>query len=277
MRKIKNHIYMESKFIGFHLGMVATNEGALLIDCPLKVEEAKEWLSLAGEYAKPRYLAFLDAHPDRVLGARSLDLPLIAQDRTLEMIREWSDTFKGNLHPIGAESDRLKRVTGVHRVAPEITFSERMVTHLGGIEIQFLHRPGPQPGSAWIVVPEKKTAFIGDAVTPDEPPYIGVANLKRWMDGLDELRQSPMEDFTLLSSQGGPIDREHINAMARFIRKVEYRLEKIAEEDLDEQQIGQLAEELIEDFKPSNARHDQAILCLQVGLADLASSDSLYA
>lgn len=277
MRKIKNHIYLENKFIGFHLGMVATSAGSLLIDCPLKVEEAKEWLSLAGEYAKPRYMVFLDAHPDRVLGARSLDLPIIAQDRTLEMIREWSDTFKGNLHPIGAEADRLKRVTGVHRAAPEITFSERMITHLGGIEIHFLHRPGPQPGSAWIVVPEKKVAFIGDAVTPNEPPYIGVANLKRWMDGLDELRESPMEDYTLLSSQGGPIDREQVNTMARFIRKVEYRLQKIAEEDLDEEQVGQLADELINDFKPLNARRDQALFCLQVGLIDLASSDSLYA
>ena len=91
MRKIRNHIYLENKFVGFHLGMVATSEGSLLIDCPLKVEEAKEWLSLAGEYAKPRYMVLLDAHPDRVLGARSLDLPIIAQDRTLEMIREWSE------------------------------------------------------------------------------------------------------------------------------------------------------------------------------------------
>ena len=47
MRKIKNKVYVESKFTGFHLGMVNTKEGLLLIDCPLKVDEAKEWLKHA--------------------------------------------------------------------------------------------------------------------------------------------------------------------------------------------------------------------------------------
>lgn len=271
MRKIKNKIYIESKFIGVQLGMIVTNEGLLLIDCPMKVDEAKEWLNVAAEYGKPRYLALLDAHPDRVMGARSIDIPLIAQDRTLESIRELSDTYKGGLHPIGAEADRLKRVTGVQRAAPEISFSNQMNIHLGKSEIQFLHRPGPRPGSAWILLLDKKVAFIGDAVAVDEPPYLGAANLQRWMDGLDELRGSTMEAYTLVTSQGGPIRRENINDMARFLRKVEHRLEKVVAEGLDEEQVGQLAADLMDDFKVSHSRRDQALLRLQTGLLDLVS------
>ena len=272
MRKIKTKVYIESKFVGVQLGLVVTNEGLLLIDCPLKVDDAKEWLSFAAEYGTPRYVALLDAHPDRVMGARSIDIPLIAQDRALETIRELSDTFKGGLHPIGAEADRLKRVTGVQRAAPEISFSNQMNIHLGKSEVQFLHRPGPRPGSAWVLVLDKKVAFIGDAVALDEPPYLGTANLQHWMDGLDELRGATMEAYTLVTSQGGPIRREDINAMARFIRKVEHRLEKVGAGGMDEKQVGAFAADLIGDFKVTNARRDQALLRLQAGLLDLASA-----
>jgi cyclase len=273
MRKIKNKVYIESKFIGVHLGMVITTEGLMLVDCPLKVDETKEWLSVVGEYGRPRYMALLDAHPDRVLGARAIDIPLIAQDRTLEAIREWSDTFKGSAHPIGAEADRLKRVTGVQHAAPGVAFSEQMDIHLGGVNFNFIHRPGPQPGSTWILLPKEKIAFIGDTVVLDEPPYIGNANLTRWMDALDELRGASMASYTLVSSQGGPITRDDLNAMARFLRKVEHRLERLAEGNGDEEQVSPLAAELLDDFNTPGPRHDQALLRLQVGLLDLTSGD----
>jgi glyoxylase-like metal-dependent hydrolase (beta-lactamase superfamily II) len=274
MRKIKKQVYIESKFTGVHLGVVRTHEGLMLIDCPLKSEEGKEWFAQLSEYGVPRYLVLLDAHPDRVLGARAMELPLIAQDRTLETIREWADTFKGSLHPIGAESDRVKRITGVQRSAPEITFSKQMRIHLGEVIFEFLHRPGPQAGSSWILLPEEKVAFIGDTVAVDEPPYFGNANLERWLESLDELRSYPLEEYTLISSQGGPLNREEINAMARFLRKVEHRLQRVLNEKLNEQEIGLLAEELLEDFQVQGGRRDQMLLRLQAGLVDLASAES---
>ena len=258
------------------LGLVITKQGLLLIDCPLRPEDAKEWLISVSDLGRPRYLALLDAHPDRVLGARGIDIPIIAQDRALETIRDWADTYKGNQHPIGAESDRLKRMTGVQRAAPEITFSGQMDVHLGEMTFQFLHRPGPQPSSTWIVLPKEKTAFIGDTVVIDEPPYIGNANLKRWMMALDELRGSTMAGYTLICSQGSPVKREEINAMARFLRKVEHRLKKVFGEGMDPKQVAQLAEELLDDFDTPGTRRDQALLRLQVGLLDLVSSEGLH-
>ena len=273
MRKIKKKIYTESKFIGVHLGMVITTDGVLLVDCPLKVDETKEWLSIVPEFGTPRYMVLLDAHPDRVLGARIVDIPLVAQERTLETIREWADTFKGGAHPIGAEADRLKRVTGVQRSAPEIVFSTQMEIQLGDIRFNFVHRPGPQAGAAWILLPEEKVAFIGDSVVLDEPPYIVKADLSGWIDSLDELRGPPMSDYTLISSQGGPVKRDDVNATARFLRKALHRLERLSGGDRDDEQLDLCAAELIEDFKPPAPRYDQALLRLKVGLSDLRSGD----
>jgi glyoxylase-like metal-dependent hydrolase (beta-lactamase superfamily II) len=273
MRKIKNKIYSESKFTGVHLGMVITTEGLLLVDCPLKVDEVNEWLSIVGEYGKPRYMVLLDAHPDRVLGARAIDIPIIAQDRTLETIKDWADTFKGSLHPIGADADGLKRITGIQRAAPEMVFLDQMDIQLGEIFFKLIHRPGPQPGSSWILLQKEKVAFIGDTVVLGEPPYIGKADLSHWMESLDELRGSSMSSYTLVSSQGGPIKRDDINAMARFLRKVEHRAKRLTGRSVDEEKVGVLAAELLEDFKPPAPRYDQALRRLQVGLADFCFRD----
>ena len=195
MQKIVPNVYLENKYIGVNLGIVVIGKELLLVDSPLHAEEVNEWFKVVSERGRPKFLVLLDSHPDRVLGSLNLTLPAIAQDQTLQTIREWADTFKGNAHPIGAEADQLKRITGVNNAIPEITFSERMVIHIGVKEIVFLHRPGPRPGSMWMVIPDLSVVFVGDTVTIDEPPYVGVSVLEPWLNSLDELRGSDMKSY----------------------------------------------------------------------------------
>jgi len=197
-----------------------------------------------------------------------LTLPAIAQDQTQENIHEWADTFKGNAHPIGAEADQLKRITGVNNALPEITFSERMIIHMGGKEIVFLHRPGPRPSSIWMVIPDLSVVFIGDTVTMDEPPYVGVSVLDAWLNSLDELRGSDMKSYTLISSCGGRIDRKDINHMARFLRKIQSRVAKLENGKNRDEEIERLAIDLMGDFKIRPSREDLILKRLITGLLD---------
>ncbi|MCK5318276.1 MAG: MBL fold metallo-hydrolase, partial [Anaerolineales bacterium] len=227
-----------------------------------------EWWKVVSERGRPKFLILLDSHPDRVLGSRTLKLPAIAQDQTLKTIREWADTFKGNAHPIGAEADLLKRITGVNNAIPEITFSERMVIHMGGKEIIFLHRPGPRPGSMWMVIPDLSVVFVGDTVTIDEPPYVGVSDIEAWLNSLDELRGSDMKSYTLISSCGGRINRKDINHMARFLRKVQSRVEKLNDEKSRNEEMERLAIDLMGDFSIRAMREDLILKRLKTGLLD---------
>jgi hypothetical protein len=93
------------------------------------------------------------------------------------------------------------------------------------------------------------------------------------MDSLDEIRGSSMSPYTLISSQGGPVKRDDVNATARFLRKVERRLERLSKGDVDDEQLELIAAELIQDFKTPGPRYDQALLRLKVGLSDLCSGD----
>ena len=268
MQKIATNVYLENKYLGVNLGLVVIGQELLLIDSPLHTEDVKEWFKVASERGRPKFLVLLDSHPDRVLGSRTLTLPAIAQDQTLQTIREWADTFKGNAHPIGAEADQLKRITGVNNAIPEITFSERMVIHMGGKEIVFLHRPGPRPGSMWMVIPDLSVVFIGDTVSIDEPPYVGVAVIETWLSSLNELRGPDMKSYTLISSCGGRIDRKDINHTARFLRKVQSRVEKLEDGKNRDEEIERFAVDLMGDFSIRSIKQDLILKRLKTGLLD---------
>ena len=271
MRRIAPNVYLETKYPGVQLGAVVTDDGLFLIDSPARADDGRDWLVALSEYGKPRYLALLDSHPDRVLGARIFDFPIVAHDWTLETMSNWTDSFKGSARPIGAEVDSLKRITSVRKAVPELAFSDQMVIHLGDRPINLLHRPGPTPGSIWVVFPEAKVAFIGDAVTVAEPPFLGEADIEYWLTSLDDLRKGRMRSYKLISSRDGPIKPENINDMARFLRKIPWRLERLAEAGAPPEEAGDLASELMKDFKVPKARHDQVLLRLEVGLTRLYS------
>ena len=268
MQKLAPNVFLETEFIGVNLGLVVTGEGLLLVDSPLHTEDVNEWWKVVSERGRPKLLILLDSHPDRVLGSRTMKLPAIAQDQTLKTIKEWADTFKGNAHPIGAEADQLKRITGVNSAIPEITFSERMVIHMAGKEIVFLHRPGPRPGSMWMVIPDLSVVFVGDTVTIDEPPYVGASVIEAWLNSLDELRSSDMKSYTLISSYGGRIDRKDINHMARFLRKVQSRVEKLENGKNRDEEIERLAIDLLGDFSIRSIQEDLILKRLKTGLLD---------
>ena len=271
MRKLARYVFLENEYIGVHVGLISVNGSLLLVDAPLLVDEAREWLEVISRKGRPRYLAFLDNHPDRVLGAINYDIPIIAQNATMEKMRGWSDTFKGGAHPIGADADQLKRIVGVQKVVPDLTFSGEISIFLNELELTFLHRPGPQDGSMWIVIPSVKTIFIGDFVTVSQPPYFGAADTDRWLQGLDELRSSPLATYKIISSRDGPVERADINDMARFLRKIPPRLKDLTGGENDEVVARKHASSLLKSFPVPAVYNDIAHTRLTSSFLDLHS------
>jgi glyoxylase-like metal-dependent hydrolase (beta-lactamase superfamily II) len=269
MRKITSDVYIENKVLAVHLGLIRINGKTMLIDCPIRLEDGRAWLHEALEYGEAVYTILLDHHPDRVVGARDLQMPLVGHSSTSQIMATKSDSFKGSAHPIGAETDRLKRVTGISRSIPNLTFSDTMTIRLGKGEVEVWHRPGPMEGSIWVVFHKQEVIFIGDAVTVDEPPFIGEANIPAWLETLDDMRSAKLRSYRLISSRDGEIDREQINSMARLLRKVQLRIERLENVDEPGAVFDKIAAELLNDFSLSGTRRDRANLRLRVGVEDL--------
>lgn len=269
MRKITTGIYTENKYPSVQLGVIVSDDGLLLIDNPIRLEDGRSWLSQVSEYGKAHYVVLLDHHPDRVVGARDLNIPLIGHQFTRQYLASRSDSFKGNTHPIGAETDRLKRITGLTRSIPDLSFKHKMKIRLGKLEIEFWHNPGPTPGAIWVVNHKRKTLFIGDTVTVDEPPYVGAADIDGWLESLVFLRSSRLNGYRFITSRDGIIKREQINSMARFVRKVQIRVERLGELDDLEGASNNAASEVLKGYKLSGTRADIAHFRLKVGFEDL--------
>lgn len=271
MRKLARHVFLENEYVGVHVGLISVDDSLLLVDAPLLVDEAREWLEVISGKGRPRYLAFLDSHPDRVLGAINYDIPIIAQYGTMDEMRGWSDTFKGGAQPIGADADQFKRIVGVQKVVPDLAFSNEMSLYLNELELTFLHRPGPRDGSMWLLIPSAKAVFVGDFVTVSQPPYFGAADIDRWLKGLDNLRDSPLRDYKIISSRDGLVKRDDINNMARFLRKIPLRLKDLTGGEGDEEIARKHASALLKSYALPAVYEDIAHLRLTSSLIDLHS------
>ena len=271
MREIVKGVFLQEGYPGVRLGAVVADGEALLIDSPLRIEDGREWLAEIGSRGRPRFLVLLDDHPDRVYGARSFDLSLIAQTQAREAIAAWPDPVRSTTHLQGAEADRLKRVSGLGRAIPHVGFETELELQLGSHTVEILHRPGPRPGSAWVVLPWARVVFVGDTVWAQEPPYLGEAQLEAWLEALAELRSAAFARFKIVSARDGLVRREAIVAMASFLRKVAHRMERLQAREEDEETAGRLAPQLVRGFRIPVARREQAMLRLRSGLEHLYS------
>lgn len=269
MRELLSGIFVENRYPGVLVAAVSGASGVVLIDSPLRGEDAREWLSAVRTKGPPRYLVLLDYHPDRVLGARELDLPIVAHDIARQVMASWPDTFKGSLSPVGSETDRLKRVAGVHDLVPELTFTEEMKLLLEDREVVLRHAPGPTPASICVLVPRSRLAFIGDLVSLGEPPFLSDARLEAWVETLDGLRRLAQQGYKLISSRDGRIAPDGVTRMAAWLKRLSTRLSKMAEQEQADEAISRMALSLLEGFRVPAARRDQALLRLRVGLENL--------
>jgi glyoxylase-like metal-dependent hydrolase (beta-lactamase superfamily II) len=272
MRKIASGVFIEDEFPAVLLGAVVTQESVIAVDCPLRVEDTRTWIGTLSDLGNVRYMVLLDSHVDRVLGARVVNFPTLGHDRTRITMSTWSDSYKGRANPIGAEADRLKRITGVRRAVPQLTFSDEMQVHIGDRTVHFLHRPGPTPGAIWMVLPEAKVIFIGDAVTVKEPPYLGNANIDQWLESLDDLRGAHFRTYKFVSGRDGLVKRSDINDMARFLRRVPNRIQDFAKRGGSPELADDYAKELITSFpQVQSARADTCMLRLRASVIHLHS------
>lgn len=271
MREIVRGVFLQEAYPGVRLGAVVSDGAALLVDSPLRIEDGREWLAEVGSRGRPRFMVLLDDHPDRVYGARGFDLSLIAQTQAREAIAAWPDPVRSTTHLQGAEADRLKRVSGLSRAIPHVGFEHELELKLGSQTIEIRHRPGPRPGSAWVVLPWARVVFVGDTVWAHEPPYLGEAQLEAWLEALAELRSSAFARFKIVSARDGLVRREAIVAMAGFLRKVAHRMERLQDREEEEEAAGRLAPQLVRGYRLPAARREQALLRLRTGLERLYS------
>lgn len=229
MQQIERGIYYEDSYLGVTLGGLVYSHGAVLIDAPLRAEDARSWRSslLNQRGGANRLLVSLDAHPDRTLGARALDCTIVAHQKTAQVFRNRPTIFKGGSLESGAVWESYNDAIGMRWAMPDITFTQTMSLHWGGPEIILEHHPGPTQGSIWVVIPNEKVIFVGDTVVVNQPPFLAHADMNAWIESVDLLLAS-YRDYIVVSGRGGTVTGEGVRAQQQFLKDVVKGLERLA-------------------------------------------------
>lgn len=268
MDSISKQVFIEEQYPGVTLGLISNSHGLIQIDAPPSPEDGRSWrASLMGMGGGPeRILINLDAHPDRTLGARAMDCIVLAHEKTAQVFRNRSSTFKSQSDETGAVWETLPGLTGIRWVPPEISFTHTMTLHWGDTPILLESHPGPHPGAIWVILPEENIVFVGDAVLKNQPPFLAHANLTVWLESLELLQSKEYSTYTVISGRDGAVSAAVIKSQIDFLKDLHKRLEKLSNRKQKPNMTESLVQPLVSKFKASGARQKQFSERLQHGL-----------
>lgn len=268
MEEIAKNVYIEDRFLGVTLGLINQPRGLVQIDAPPSPEDARSWrAALMGMGTGPeRVLINLDAHPDRTLGVRSMDCTVVAHESTAQAFRNRPNTFKAQGEETGANWETIPGLGSVRWAPPEISFLEHLTLHWGDAPILLLSRPGPTPGAIWVLLPDAKVVFVGDAVLKGQPPFLAHADLPAWIETLKTLLEPEYKGFTIVSGRGGVVTPLVIRNQIEMLKRIQDRIEKIGKKKSAVNATDKLADQLIKSFKAPATRQRQYLQRLRYGL-----------
>lgn len=249
MQELARGIYIENTYPGVTLGALILSHGTILIDAPLRAEDARAWkgalIGLGGTFN--RLLVNLDSHTDRTLGARAMECTIIAHQKTAQIFRGRPSVFKGQNAESGSEWETQNETVGTRWAVPDITFTQKVSLYWGPPDVTLEHHPGPTPGSIWVVVPDIKIVFVGDAVMPHQPPFLASADIPSWVETLDILAKEYRE-FTILSGRSGLVPLEAVLVQQKHLKNILKGLEKLAKRNASADETKTLIPSLLEDL-----------------------------
>ncbi|RME06657.1 MAG: MBL fold metallo-hydrolase [Anaerolineae bacterium] len=267
MKKIGDGIFYETGFAGVTLGAIIRQRGILMIDTPLLAEDLRAWKAalLAQNHGTHHMIILLDAHLDRTLCGSKSPYPVIAHTQVMEEIaNNKPPQQRSQSNDTGACWETLGNINRQHK--PEICFSEALSLHWSGLDVYIEHHPGPAPGASWVHIPEAKVLFIGDAVLPNQPPFLEKADLEAWHETLNYLASRKFYDYTIVSGRDEIITIEEVRAFREYLRSIRGRMETLANRGGQAEETEKFIQPLLEKIAFPASKQEQFAQRLKYGL-----------
>ena len=254
MEEIAPNIFIKTEYKGVTVGAIRTPEGVVVIDVPLVIKDIQSWQTTCARSGtgSSRLLVLLDDHPDRTAGAKYNRYPTITQVNTTRALASRPSITKMQGMETGAIWETIPEICTIEWPRPEITFTHSITINWGENPIIIEHNPGPTAGSSWVIIPNQKIVFIGDTVTPGQPPFLSSADVESWILSLDILKSSKFKDFVIISGRAALVTKEDIRQSQRFLKKALRTFDKLHSQKAEIIKIQEAGASFINEFKPKN-------------------------
>ena len=269
MQEIAPGILIETGYPGVTLAVIRCNRGLILLDAPLRIEDARSWRStLAGIHAGyDRLLVTLDEHHDRTLGTRQMECMSVGHEILHQAMRDRPATFKTQGQETGAEWELLSGLGVVRWASPDITFTHSLDIRWDEKLVQLIAVPGPSRASIWVELPKQKVIFVGDTVIPQAPPFLASADLDSWQAAVARLLAPDYKGHVIVSGRGGVVTTGDVKEQGKFLAKVQQAVEKLSGKEDDLPEMDHVAFQLLKSFEHRSPRSEQYYSRLSFGLS----------
>lgn len=269
MQEIASNIFIETAYPGVTLGALNLPHGLIMVDAPPRSEDGKSWKAALQNLGGgvDRMLVNLDSHYDRTLGARAMDCVVAAQEKTALVFRSRPVTFKAQPGDSGADWEQLAGLGSIRWVPPELTFSHRLEIYWDAQPVVLESHPGPNQGAIWVIHPGEKVVFVGDAVTPGQPPFLGHADLQIWVDTLAVLAGPQYSGYLIVGGRSSKlITTEQVRRQSAYIQEIQAHLASVAEQKNQAEAIEAILPALLSASGAPAAHREQYTQRLRWGL-----------
>jgi glyoxylase-like metal-dependent hydrolase (beta-lactamase superfamily II) len=195
-----------------------------------------------------------------------MDSIVIAHEKTAQVFRSRPTTFKAQGNETGADWEAIPGIGSVRWAPPEITFGEQMTLYWGEGPVILESHPGPSNGAIWVILPEDKIVFVGDAVLKHQPPFLASASLEDWIESLELLLSADYKGFVIVSGRGGVVTTQMVKAQLELTEFIHDKLDKLSSKKSASAGTEKLIENILGRFKAPAARQKQYAQRLRYGL-----------
>nr|MBC7245133.1 MBL fold metallo-hydrolase [Chloroflexota bacterium] len=228
MQEIAKGIYFEDSYRSGNVGCVVTEEGAVLIDCPMLPKDAWDWLKKIASKTK-KGVAFLintDYKVERILGNCFFPANVtIAHQQTWAEVQRYDEAFLQRYlthqkdHSFSTVADLIK----ARIVLPELTMTRDMTLYKGERVFHLIYAGGHTPASIMVHLPQERILFTGDVVVNGEHPSLAQADTMNWLHALEMIRK--MENVEMIvPGFGEPCEPSVTEVLTDYIVKMRERV-----------------------------------------------------
>ena len=247
VQKIEGRTFVETEFQGANVSCVVTEQGLVLIDVPYFPEDVRCWRQELSNISDKdvAYVINTDHHFDHALGSAIFSQNVVAHQLARQemfqrdgMMQDMMIAMHGQTYP-GEIAEILK----YPMMPPRITFSNRMMLHLGDATFELIHVGGHSKATSVVYLLEDKILFSGDTVETDRHPYKGQAHFGDWINAIKTVLSIDID--VIVPGHGAICDRDEAQRMLVYFQTMYDRVKALRAQGLSKEQTIEKCRDLL--------------------------------
>jgi cyclase len=235
MQRLTNRIVVETGFQWANVGAAITDDGILLIDCPVRPTDSRKWqeelraLSPLGI----RYLISTDYHGDHSIGSAFIEgVTYIAPQLVYEQIAKINEKIipsraKTFVEPLKEQGfkEEAEEIAKAVLPLPKICFEDSIILHFPPLTFEIKRLGGHTPACSIVYIPEENVLFASDVVIEQPNPGMGDASLSQWIKALEWIEGVPVD--RIVPGHGEVCDKDVVRRLKERFEMIRGNMEKL--------------------------------------------------